>query len=120
MSPSPADEQRGARRQVRDLFEAVLDLEAVPRAAMLEARCAGEPELRAEVEELLAALDRARTADLIPAILRGSRAGQTDGRPGGGFAGLQIGNYRLEAEIGHGGMGSVTARATCCSRAWRR
>ena len=111
MSPSPADEQRSARaRQVRDLFEAVLDLEAVPRAAMLEARCAGEPELRAEVEELLAALDRARTADLIPAILRelrGSRAGQTDGGPGGGFAGLQIGNYRLEAEIGHGGMGSV-------------
>ena len=114
MSPSPADEQRSARaRQVRDLFEAVLDLEAVPRAAMLEARCAGEPELRAEVEELLAALDRARTADLIPAILRGSRelrgssGGQTDGGPGGGFAGLQIGNYRLEAEIGHGGMGSV-------------
>ena len=108
MSPSPADEQRSARaRQVRDLFEAVLDLEAVPRAAMLEARCTGEPELRAEVEELLAALDRARTADLIPAILRGSRGGQTDGGPGGGFAGLQIGNYRLEAEIGHGGMGSV-------------
>ena len=108
MSPSPADEQRSARaRQVRDLFESVLDLEAVPRAAMLEARCASEPELRAEVEELLAALDRARTADLIPAILRGSRGGQTDGGPGGGFAGLQIGNYRLEAEIGHGGMGSV-------------
>ena len=114
MSPSPADEQRSARaRQVRDLFEAVLDLEAVPRAAMLEARCAGEPELRAEVEELLAALDRARTADLIPAILRGSRGsrgsrgGQTDGDPGGGFTGRQIGNYRLEAEIGHGGMGSV-------------
>ena len=84
-----------------------MDLEAVPRAAMLEARCAGEPELRAEVEELLAALDRARTADLIPAILRGSRGGQTDGGPGGGFAGRQIGNYRLEAEIGHGGMGSV-------------
>ena len=108
MSPSPADEQRSARaRQVRDLFEAVLDLEAVPRAAMLEARCAGEPELRAEVEELLAALDRARTADLIPAILRGSRGGQTDGGPEGDFTGLQIGNYRLEAEIGHGGMGSV-------------
>jgi serine/threonine protein kinase len=111
VSPSPADAQRSARaRQVRDLFEAVLDLEAVPRAAMLEARCAGEPELRAEVEELLAALDRARTADLIPAILRelrGSRGGQTDGGPGGDFTGRQIGNYRLEAEIGHGGMGSV-------------
>ena len=108
MSPAPADEQRSARaREVRDLFEAVLDLEAVPRAAMLEARCAGEPELRAEVEELLAALDRARTADLIPAILRGSPAGQTDGDPEGGFTGRQIGNYRLEAEIGHGGMGSV-------------
>ena len=111
---SPSAEPRSARaRQVRDLFEAVVDLDAVPRAAMLEARCAGEPELRAEVEELLAALDRARTADLIPAILRGSRGsrglrgGQTDGAPGGGFTGLQIGNYRLEAEIGHGGMGSV-------------
>jgi hypothetical protein len=104
VSPSPADEQRSARaRQVRDLFEAVLDLEAVPRAAMLEARCAGEPELRAEVEELLAALDRARTADLIPAIL----LGQADGDPRGDFTGRQIGNYRLEAEIGHGGMGSV-------------
>src|SRR3954471_14845138 len=108
VSPSPADEQRSARaRQVRDLFEAVLDLEAVTRAAMLEARCAGEPELRAEVEELLSALDRARTADLIPAILLGSRGGQTDGGPDGGVTGFQIGNYRLEAEIGHGGMGSV-------------
>jgi hypothetical protein len=107
-APSPPDEKRSARaRQVRELFESVLDLEAVPRAAMLEARCASDPELRAEVEELLAALDRARTADLIPAILRGSRGGQTDGGPGGGFTGLQIGNYRLEAEIGHGGMGSV-------------
>jgi serine/threonine-protein kinase len=102
---SPSDDRRSVRaRQVRDLFEAVLDLEAAPRAAMLEARCAGDPELRAEVEELLAALERARTADLIPAILR---PGQTDGGPGGGFTGLQIGNYRLEAEIGHGGMGAV-------------
>ena len=108
MSRSPPDEPRSARaRQVRDLFEAVVDLEAVPRAAMLEARCVGEPELRAEVEELLAALDRARTADLIPAILRGLRGGQTDGATGAGFTGRQIGNYRLEAEIGHGGMGSV-------------
>ena len=111
MNASPADEQRRSRaRQVRDLFEAVLDLEAVPRAAMLKARCAGQPELRAEVEELLAALERARTADLIPAILRGSRGsrdGQTDGGSEGGFTGRQIGNYLLEAEIGHGGMGSV-------------
>ena len=122
MSPSPADEQRSARaRQVRDLFEAVLDLEAVPRAAMLEARCAGEPELRAEVEELLAALDRARTANLIPAILRGSRAAARRmadrGAASPGFRSATIASRRRSATAG---WDRSTARATCCSRAWRR
>ena len=124
MSPSPADEQRSARaRQVRDLFEAVLDLEAVPRAAMLEARCAGEPELRAEVEELLAALDRARTADLIPAILA-SRADRAAARrmavreaTSPGFRSATIASRRRSATAG---WDRSTARATCCSRAWRR
>jgi hypothetical protein len=66
-----ADSQssRAARdRRVHALFEATLDLEASGRAAYLEQACADEPEVRAEVEQLLLAAERARTADVLPAL----------------------------------------------------
>ena len=41
------------RRRALALFMEVVQLPAIERAAALDARCAGEPELRAAVEELL-------------------------------------------------------------------
>jgi hypothetical protein len=38
---------------VESLFQQAADLEPVRRAAFLDAQCAGDPDLRAAVEELL-------------------------------------------------------------------
>jgi eukaryotic-like serine/threonine-protein kinase len=55
-------------RRVHALFEAVLDLEASARAAYLHEACADQPDLQVEVEQLLRAAERARTADVLPAL----------------------------------------------------
>ena len=55
-------------RRVRDLFDVALDLDADARAAFLRDACADEPEVRREVESLLAALDGARADRLFPRL----------------------------------------------------
>jgi eukaryotic-like serine/threonine-protein kinase len=80
------------RRQVERLFEGCLDQTTAERAAYLEAACAGDPELLAEVQALLAAhelADRIFSPDAPPT------------------AAEQIGPYRVIREIGRGGMGTV-------------
>jgi serine/threonine-protein kinase len=93
-----------AWRRLQEVFDAAADLEPAARAALLDERCAGDPELRRQVESLLlhvdgddgrveAAVDRAmgQAADAWAAPLVGTR----------------VGPYRLEREIGEGGMGTV-------------
>jgi hypothetical protein len=67
------------RRQVEDLFEAVLDLDAAAREAHVAAACEGDPELLAEVHAMLAA------HDLAEKLLADPRPGQD----------LAIGPYRV-------------------------
>ena len=45
-------------QQVKDVFGAALDVEEPARTAWVAERCAGDAELRAEVESLLAAHTR--------------------------------------------------------------
>jgi eukaryotic-like serine/threonine-protein kinase len=80
------------RKQVEDLFEAVLELGAAEREAQLEQACAGDAELLAEVEAMLAA--NALAEELFDNA-RG-RTGET-----------AIGPYRVLRELGRGGMGVV-------------
>ena len=88
------------------------------RAAYLDEACAGNPDLRRRVEELLRAADEAKT--FLEQPLGGPRpqAARTlpDGstRPlqlGDGFptegAGSRIGRYKLLQQIGEGGCGTV-------------
>ncbi len=89
-----------SNQRVEDLFHFARGLaDTAARRAYLERTTAGEPELRARVEELLAA-ERAIDAGFLkspvdaPAAV-GERAGDT------------IGRYRLLQEIGQGGMGVV-------------
>ncbi len=88
-------------REVDRVFEAALDLAAGARPAFLDAACAGDPELRREVERLLAAdareapfLDRPTDQVLAPLPRDG-------GEP------QRLGPYRLLRAIGRGGMGTV-------------
>ena len=83
-----------ATRQVLDVFERALAIDPAQRGAFLQEQCAGNTELRAEVDALLAA--DARAEDFLAAPL------SPDDR-----CGERIGAYRLIEHIGSGGMGRV-------------
>lgn len=86
--------------RIRSVLEQALDLEPSERAAFVERACAGAPELKREVEELLAAEGAAPW--LEPAT--GEELGRALGRdavPG------RVGAWKLVRRIGEGGMGAV-------------
>jgi serine/threonine protein kinase/WD40 repeat protein len=82
--------------RVTDLFLAAADLERGERAAFVDAACGGDAKLRAAVERMLAGDEG--SADFL-APLPGPASNEASGR--------RVGPYRLEREIGSGGMGSV-------------
>ena len=80
-----------------------MDRDAVVRTAVLDAECAGEPALRAEVESLLAHLIP-DDGFLSPESLHTLREDAIDGtlRPG-----ARVGRYTVQSVLGSGGMGVV-------------
>lgn len=80
------------------IFEELIDLGPQERAAALEARCAHDPALRAEVEQLLA-IDADADGFLEPDPL--------SLMPSGAAAPSQIGPYAILRPIGEGGFGVV-------------
>src|SRR5712664_3131086 len=98
--------------QVEQIFHAALQLEESRRSELIRQSCAGDEDLRREVESLLAhhsesasfietpAFDDAGTSPLQPPISRPSN-------PKSGLAETAIGHYRILGKIGGGGMGVV-------------
>ncbi len=92
------------RQQVNDLFDAAVELAETERTNFLERECAGNIELRTEVESLLAAdadLSRFIEKPLLSIPLEIFPDANTE------LAGQQIGSYRIVREIGRGGLGTV-------------
>src|SRR5690606_15001487 len=97
-------------QQVERVLDQALELPPEAQAAYLDAACAGAPELRREVEALLAAMGDEATfleapahryaADLVGGLEIEQRTGPLQ-------AGDLIGPYRVLREIGQGGMGHV-------------
>jgi serine/threonine protein kinase len=86
---------------VKDLFARAAELEGAAREAFLERNTAGDPELRARVDELLEADAEAST------FLEGAPGG-VDGIEGAAsWLGRRIGAYEVVGELGRGGMGVV-------------
>jgi tetratricopeptide (TPR) repeat protein len=103
----PASPERW--RRIESILDQALDLPSGERGALLDEVCAGDPDLRAEVEALLAIdegpggfLD-APAGELAADLLEedGEEGSETD------LAGSSLGPYRLLREIGRGGMGTV-------------
>jgi serine/threonine-protein kinase len=87
--------------EVDRVFAEALDLPPAERPVFLEAACAGDPDLRSEVERLLAADgDSANFLESSPGEILGQAL---DGR----LDGESLGPYRLLRAIGSGGMGTV-------------
>ena len=92
-------------RRIEELLAAALDREPVARERFLDAACAGDSDLRREVDSLLAAHERSGLVDRlapevasITAELRGTAAM---------LAGRTIGHYQVLEPIGDGGMGVI-------------
>jgi serine/threonine protein kinase/tetratricopeptide (TPR) repeat protein len=88
--------------KLQDLFHRALPLNAEARAGLIDRECLAQPELRAELERLLGANDRAGAFIRVPAVtFPGEPA------PDPSAEGRRIGAYRLTKPVGRGGMGAV-------------
>jgi eukaryotic-like serine/threonine-protein kinase len=90
--------------EVKEIFNAALDLSPAERRAFIE-ECCADDELREEVEALLASADEAESFIESPALTRVASLVTEEKMPS--LIGQQIGAYKIEREIGKGGMGAV-------------
>jgi len=96
-------------RQIEEVLDAALACERYEWAAVLDARCGDDLELRREVERLL---DRVGAAESFltapPAALAARYVLETqDAASGNRYVGRRIGSYRIVRQIGRGGMSRV-------------
>jgi eukaryotic-like serine/threonine-protein kinase len=95
-------------RQIDRLYHAALERGATERGAFLDESCAGDEELRREVESLLAADEEAKKSEdflnqnALQVAARAIADVQTQS-----LVGRKIGRYQILSLLGAGGMGEV-------------
>jgi serine/threonine protein kinase len=96
-------------RRIKSVAAAAWDQPTEARATFLDSACAGDPSLRREVEQLLESTDAAATMYEAPALsgLGVAAAFDAIARAQPAIVGVRIGPYRIERELGRGGMGGV-------------
>ncbi|MCM3874982.1 MAG: serine/threonine protein kinase [Thermoanaerobaculia bacterium] len=90
--------------QLKAVFQEVLDRAPEQRRQYLDEACRGDSGLRRQVESLIASSEQPEVLE-TPAPREPSDAALGAERPS--HVGKRIGPYKVLAEIGHGGMGSV-------------
>src|SRR5262249_7178044 len=91
--------------RLNQIFHAAVALDARDRTRFLDRACAEDAGLRAEVEQLISAHERAAGFIEDPAVA--CVATWLDDESPAPVAGWRLGSYRVEREIGQGGMGTV-------------
>jgi len=92
-------------KRIRDIVDPALDLPTAERATFLDHSCADDPELRKEVESLLAMEDPAKDFIETPVVVWDVEEKKTDDLPRAQRD--RIGRYKIVREIGRGGMARV-------------
>src|SRR5450631_2423214 len=94
-------------RRISSVFDQLCELPECERSAMLELRCGEDAELRRDVSALLEADAGGRALDVhVPKLCLAVAADwvrDSEALP----AGTVIGNWRIQRELGRGGMGMV-------------
>jgi eukaryotic-like serine/threonine-protein kinase len=93
-------------QRIREILDQAISLPENERPDYLNKTCAGDDELRTELESLLHSHEQAGDEFLnSPAVDLTSLAPDPKGKPS--HVGRRIGVYKIVEEIGHGGMGEV-------------
>lgn len=93
-------------QQIEHLLQAALERAPAERAALLERECAGDTDLREEVESLLASAQPAQ--DFLEAnALEDAAELLKDADSDGSMPGRQVGPYSTQEKLGSGGTGEV-------------
>jgi serine/threonine protein kinase len=90
-------------RKITSIFHSAIEREPSARVHFLDGACAGDDDLRGEVEQLIKAHEEAGSFIDSPAYERGAGLIGSDGS----LVGRSFGQYRLISLIGEGGMGAV-------------
>jgi len=97
---------RSMLARAEPIVAAALDLDHAARAAWLERACDGDVALRQEVDSLLA-LEHASEHFLVRTALEDAALDAEPGEDPAALVGRQLGDYRVDAMIGAGGMADV-------------
>lgn len=106
---TPLDPERW--QQIRTVLHEALEQSPDRRAAFLDRRCAGDAELRGEVESLLQADEESGDfLDTPAAEFAAELIGAAESEPAfdpGSLVGSRVSHYQLVRELGRGGAGAV-------------
>src|SRR5215813_10171215 len=95
--------------QIKEIYDRALDLSGDEREGLLAEACAGDDDLRREIESLLAAHADAGTFLQSPAVEVAARYIVADEVPplAPQLIGRELSNYKIISLLGRGGMGEV-------------
>src|SRR5215475_10261173 len=95
--------------KIKEIYDRALDLSRDERQVFLAEACAGDDDLRREVESLLAAHAEAGTFLQSPAVEVDAReiVADEDASPAPQLIGREMANYKIISLLGRGGMGEV-------------